>query len=220
MRGFFPENVSNYTREQCEEYLAAHPNGLRSDSVRERLRVLSQEKVTTPQDYEDDVFWHSHNSTIPKLRDYQTHYPKGRHIDECVKKESALNHRIASIVYSLYPHYSVQGIIRRQTERKKTNLEENKPRKINDYQYSSASCSYSKESASQTNHHVVSANNGLDRDVLKKIVKVLFSIALVGGAVALIIICANANPHSRTWRTVAAGLWFVVVAPILKWLWG
>lgn len=41
MRGYFPESVSDYTREQCEEYLAAHPNGLRADSVRERLKVLS-----------------------------------------------------------------------------------------------------------------------------------------------------------------------------------
>ena len=43
MRGYFPESVSDYTKEQCEEYLSAHPNGLRADSVRARLHVLSPE---------------------------------------------------------------------------------------------------------------------------------------------------------------------------------
>lgn len=44
MRGYFPESVSDYTKEQCEEYLSAHPNGLRSDSVRDRLKKLSNQK--------------------------------------------------------------------------------------------------------------------------------------------------------------------------------
>ena len=43
MRGYFPESVSDYTKEQCEEYLSAYPNGLRADSVRARLRVLAPE---------------------------------------------------------------------------------------------------------------------------------------------------------------------------------
>ena len=45
MRGYFPESVSDYTKEQCEEYLATHPNGLRSDSVRDRLKKLSNQKA-------------------------------------------------------------------------------------------------------------------------------------------------------------------------------
>ena len=43
MRGYFPESVSDFTKEQCEEYLSAHPNGLRADSVRARLRVIAPE---------------------------------------------------------------------------------------------------------------------------------------------------------------------------------
>lgn len=37
----FPKNVSEYTREQCEEYLKAYPKGLNADNVRERLKTLT-----------------------------------------------------------------------------------------------------------------------------------------------------------------------------------
>lgn len=55
MRGYFPESVSDYTKEQCEEYLSAHPNGLRADSVRARLRVLSPENKSGGKKIEEET---------------------------------------------------------------------------------------------------------------------------------------------------------------------
>ena len=83
MRGYFPDNVSEYTKEQCEEYLMDHPNGLRADLVRERLKILTS---PTPTDtvYDEEMYWeHSHN-TIAGLESYKHKYPQGKHIEECI----------------------------------------------------------------------------------------------------------------------------------------
>lgn len=67
MRGYFPDSVSDYTKEQCEEYLSAHPNGLRADSIRERLKTFtshaSSEKSTIQTDTEERKTKDSHNNS-------------------------------------------------------------------------------------------------------------------------------------------------------------
>lgn len=55
MRVYFPESVSDYTKEQCEEYLSAHPNGLRADSVRARLRTLTPENKPSGRKVKEEV---------------------------------------------------------------------------------------------------------------------------------------------------------------------
>ena len=49
MKGFFPENVSEYTKEQCNQYLAQYPDSLQADAVRERLKVLTDSTVSKPE---------------------------------------------------------------------------------------------------------------------------------------------------------------------------
>lgn len=83
MRGYFPDNVSDYTKEQCEEYLKDHPNGLRADYVRERLKLLapSQPKATVVD--EEEEYWKHNHNTIAELRSYKNKYPQGKHLAEC-----------------------------------------------------------------------------------------------------------------------------------------
>lgn len=83
MRGYFPENVSDYTKEQCEEYLAAHPNGLKADYVRERLKVLAPARPQKIEINEEEEYWKKNHNTIDELRSYQNRFPKGKHIEEC-----------------------------------------------------------------------------------------------------------------------------------------
>lgn len=83
MRGYFPDNVSEYTKEQCEEYLMDHPNGLRADFVRERLKILTPPTPTETVDDEEKYWEHSHN-TIAGLESYKHKYPQGKHIEECI----------------------------------------------------------------------------------------------------------------------------------------
>ena len=61
MKGYFPENVSEYTKEQCDQYLARYPDSLQADAVRERLKVLtgstgSKPKTPPPPGKVDDSF--------------------------------------------------------------------------------------------------------------------------------------------------------------------
>lgn len=49
MKGFFPENVSEYTKEQCNQYLAQYPESLQADAVRERLKVLTDSAASKPE---------------------------------------------------------------------------------------------------------------------------------------------------------------------------
>lgn len=48
MRGYFPTNVSDYTIDQCKEYLSNYPNGLNAEAVKGRLSLLlSNSRVST-----------------------------------------------------------------------------------------------------------------------------------------------------------------------------
>lgn len=74
MRGYFPKNVSDFTKEQCEEYLASFPNSLKSEVVRERLKNITDE---------DDLYWEKHHRSTVELNSYQIKFPNGKHIEEC-----------------------------------------------------------------------------------------------------------------------------------------
>ena len=82
MRGYFPTNVSDFTKEQCEEYLASYPNSLKAEIVRERLNLLSPKQKTNTL-YGDDEYWDHHHSSVGELKSYQLKYPNGKHIGEC-----------------------------------------------------------------------------------------------------------------------------------------
>lgn len=43
MRGYFPQSVSDYTKEQCQEYLENFPDGLNAESVKNRLELLTNQ---------------------------------------------------------------------------------------------------------------------------------------------------------------------------------
>lgn len=43
MRGYFPQSVSDYTKEQCQEYLENFPNGLNAESVKNRLELITNQ---------------------------------------------------------------------------------------------------------------------------------------------------------------------------------
>ena len=43
MRGYFPKSVSDYTKEQCQEYLENFPSGLNAESVKNRLELLTNQ---------------------------------------------------------------------------------------------------------------------------------------------------------------------------------
>lgn len=83
MRGYFPTDVSNFTKEQCEEYLAAYPNSLKAESVRARLMTLSQSQQHNKEKESDDDYWNMHHNTVQELESYQNKYPQGKHIEEC-----------------------------------------------------------------------------------------------------------------------------------------
>lgn len=82
MRGYFPDNVSDYTKEQCEEYLRDHPNGLRADYVRERLKLLTPLKPDDT-DADEEEYWKHNHTTLAELRSYKNKYPRGKHLAEC-----------------------------------------------------------------------------------------------------------------------------------------
>lgn len=82
MRGNFPTNVSDFTKEQCEEYLEFYPNGLKAEGVRERLNLISPKNKTSTLNG-DDEYWAHHHSSVEELRSYQFKYPDGKHIEEC-----------------------------------------------------------------------------------------------------------------------------------------
>lgn len=82
MRGYFTDNVSDYTKEQCEEYLKNHPNGLRADYVRERLQHLTQSKSNDTV-VDEEEYWKHNHTTIAELRSYKNKFPHGKHLEEC-----------------------------------------------------------------------------------------------------------------------------------------
>ena len=83
MRGYFQDDVSDYTKEQCEEYLREHPNGLHAEYVRERLKIISPRKTTASVVNEEEEYWKSARNTIAGLKSYKSMYPQGKHLAEC-----------------------------------------------------------------------------------------------------------------------------------------
>lgn len=83
MRGFLTDNVSDYSKEQCEQYLKDHPNGLSADYVRERLKVLASSKPKDGVVDDEEEYWKHNQHTIAELRSYKDKYPQGKHIVEC-----------------------------------------------------------------------------------------------------------------------------------------
>lgn len=99
MRGYSSGKISDYTKEQCEEYLAKYPNGLNADYIRERLSILNHEfrqKIS-----KDDECWNTNHNSLKQLQKYERLYPKGKHIDECKIRQKELSEKIALICYSL-----------------------------------------------------------------------------------------------------------------------
>lgn len=83
MRGYFPTNVSDFTKEQCEEYLASFPNSLKSEVVRERLKILCPKEDNYNITDEDDLYWEKHHQSAVELNSYRIKFPNGKHIEEC-----------------------------------------------------------------------------------------------------------------------------------------
>lgn len=84
MRVYFPTNVSDFTKEQCEKYLASYPNSLKSEIVRDRLKILCSQQDNSPNiSVEDDLYWEKHHSSKAELKSYQNKFPNGKHIEEC-----------------------------------------------------------------------------------------------------------------------------------------
>lgn len=53
MRGYFTDNVKEYSKSQCEEYLKNYPNGSFVNEVKQRLTSIN-EKLK-----KDEDFWNS-----------------------------------------------------------------------------------------------------------------------------------------------------------------
>lgn len=83
MRGFLTDNVSDYSKEQCEQYLKDHPNGLSADYVRERLKVLASSKPKDGVVDDEEEYWKHNQHTIAGLKRYKTLYPQGKHLAQC-----------------------------------------------------------------------------------------------------------------------------------------
>lgn len=76
MRGYFTDNVKEYSKSQCEEYLKNYPNGSFVNEVKQRLTSIN-EKLK-----KDEDFWNSNKNSIEGINRYKALFPNGIHITD------------------------------------------------------------------------------------------------------------------------------------------
>lgn len=91
MRGYFTNNVKEYSKKQCEEYLEKYPNGDFAEEVKLRLASIN-EKLK-----KDNDFWNSNRNSIEGINRYKALFPNGIHIKDIesqtkeIEKEQRIN---------------------------------------------------------------------------------------------------------------------------------
>ena len=100
MRGYFTDNVKEYSKSQCEEYLKNYPNGSFVNEVKQRLRSIN-EKLK-----KDEDFWNSNKNSIEGINRYKALFPNGIHITdiESQTKKIEKGQLIIAQRYKTYNH--------------------------------------------------------------------------------------------------------------------
>lgn len=74
MRGYFTNNVNEYTKDQCEDYLKKYPEGNFVNEVKQRLASINGKLK------KDNDFWNSNKNSIDGINRYKALFPNGIHI--------------------------------------------------------------------------------------------------------------------------------------------
>lgn len=100
MRGYFTDNVKEYSKSQCEEYLKNYPNGSFVNEVKQRLTSIN-EKLK-----KDEDFGNSNKNSIEGINRYKALFPNGIHITdiESQTKKIEKEQLIIAQRYKTYNH--------------------------------------------------------------------------------------------------------------------